>query len=306
MMKKNLFLSVLMACCVCLVLVSCEKAVFDEEQPKGEETCQLRVSVKAFDVIPFDITRAGAALTSYCTRLNFVVYQNGKKVKGVSQEIGDEDYGSVSMTLEPGAYQLLVLAHSAKENPTLTSPEKIQFTNKSGFTDTFYYYSDIEVETSGANSYELELERVTAMFRLITTDAVPANVSRMRFYYTGGSGALDATKGVGCINSIQTVFFDMTDDMHGKPLRLEAFTIPKDQTGKLKMTITAYDANDEVVCEREDEFADIPIERNKITEYTGAFFTKNDHQQGNQDVDNGNSFEVRGNTEWAGTLNRSF
>ena len=36
------------------------------------------------------------------------------------------------MALDPGTYQLLVLGHSANSNPTLTSAEKIQFTNDMG------------------------------------------------------------------------------------------------------------------------------------------------------------------------------
>jgi len=76
-------------------LTACEKVVLDEEntnpeqtqntnntsgktdQDKGKYNVVLRVS--NFNLVP--ITRDVVDLTTYCTRLNFVVYKDGEKVK---------------------------------------------------------------------------------------------------------------------------------------------------------------------------------------------------------------------------------
>lgn len=285
---------------------SCEKPVVDNGTEETGEQANLILSVKGFNVIPFDDTRSSAAVGDYCTRLNFVVYQDGKKLKAVNQEKGTSGFGQVAITLESGTYQVLVLAHSANGNPVLSDATKIQFSNDDGYTDTFYSYDDVTIET-GVLTKEVVLERVTSMFRLITTDNVPDNVKRMRFYYLGGSGALDATTGYGCVNSKQVTFFDITDDMHGKPLRLEAYTIPKARTGTLKITVSAYNANTDVVYER--ELTDVPIEQNKITEYTGNMFVKDnkgDDPGDNPGQDSQSSFTVRLNTDWGGTLKGNF
>ena len=132
-----------------VLLNACEKAVIEEDDDSGQTivtSANVVLSVKANTVSPFEsATRAVVNITDYCKTFNFVLYQNGKKVKSITQKAGDADYGLVSLMLEPGTYQLLVLAHSSKGNPSLADLEKIQFTNDDNFTDTFYYYGDLIV-----------------------------------------------------------------------------------------------------------------------------------------------------------------
>ena len=298
--------AVAMVVACCAMLVSCQKAVIDEEGGEGEPSVpNLLINVKGFAIIPFDATRASSDVANYCTRLNFVVYQNGKKVKAVNQQAGDEGFGTVALALAPGSYQVLVLGHSSNGNPSLATPEKVQFTNDIGFTDTFFYYQVMDIGDQ-QKSCDVVLERATSMFRLITTDKVPAAVEQLRFYYTGGSGALDATMGYGCVNSKQIVFFDVTPDMKGQPLRLEAYTIPRAQTGTLVMTVTAYGKDATVLYERN---LNVPIERNRITEFTGNFFSNGDEGKGDDQPgeDNGQqTCTVRLNAAWDGVQTIAF
>ena len=275
-------------------MTACEKVVLDEDTPPAEHNASpvsdddtgddtgaapaganLVVRVTGFSVIPYD-TRTATPIADYCTRLGVVVYREGKKVKAVTQRQGDSAYGQVAMELEAGTYQLLVLAHSSTGNPSLATPEKIQFTNDDGFSDTFYHYGDVVV-TDEQMVQDVTLERVTSMLRFTTEDPVPAEVKQVRLYFTGGSGTLDATTGYGCVNSQQSVFFDITPDMVGKPLTLETYTIPKAETASLKLFVTAYALDEKhggVKILTEREFPNVPIERNKITQYSGWFFSE--------------------------------
>lgn len=291
-----------------LLCVACEKPVLDvaKTSPDTDSPVNLELSVKGFNVIPFEGTRTEQMVSDYCKHLNFVVYQSGKKVKAVSQTSDESHFGQASFSLEPGTYQVLALAHSASKNPTLTNPEKIQFTNADGYSDTFFCYETVVVDEEKTTE-ELVLNRVTSMFRFITKDSVPANVERIRFYYTGGSGALNAVTGYGCVNSQQTVFFDITDEMRGHPLTLEAYTIPKADKGVLKVTVTAY--GQDVTIIKEKELEDVPIEVNKITEYTGYLFSEqngNDDNPHHADEDGPVSFSIRLLTEWDGVLKGTF
>ena len=70
-------------------------------------------------------------------------------------------------------------------------------------------------------------------------------------------------------------------------------------------------ANTDVVYER--ELTDVPIEQNKITEYSGSMFVKDDkgddpgdNPGDNPGQDSQQSFSVRLNTEWGGTLKGYF
>lgn len=298
------------------LLLACEKPVIQDSKSETGEAVSLRLSVGGFNVIPFDETRSSTDIARYCSKLNFVVYQDGKKVKGINQASSDDQFGQVAFSLEPGSYQVLVLAHSANGNPVLSDPAKIQFTNDDGFTDTFFSYDDI---TIGPNSTDKEvvLDRCTAMFRLITTDSVPDEVALIRFYYTGGSGALDATEGFGCVNSKQVTFFDVTDEMRGKPLRLEIYTIPKATHSTLKILVQAYSAASDILYER--QLSDVPIEMNRVTEYVGRLFVPADEQGEGEDEGKGNagegngakdgtpSFSVIGlNTEWGETMTGTY
>jgi hypothetical protein len=133
-------------------------------------------------------------------------------------------------------------------------------------TDTFYYYGDLVV-TDAKQSYDLTMTRAVAMFRLVLTDeSVPSNVAKLKFYYLGGSSTFSPKDGAGCVNSKQTEIRSVADNGV-----YEIFTMPHTEDDVLtKLTVTALDANDNVIKER--TFENIPITRNQVTRYTGSFF----------------------------------
>ena len=286
------------------VLTSCEKAIFDDDiSIKNDSKGNLILKVQVNDDLQMG-TRGDA---SYWGRISFVAYQDGKKVKSVTQTRGDDGYGEVAMQLTPGTYQVLVLAHSSNGNPTLSSAEKVPFTNAIGYTDTFYAYQDINV-TAESQQHAITLERVTAMLRFIINDAMPQDVKTMKFYYTGGSGALNAVTGLGCVASQQTVNVE-ADPAAGNPYIFELYTIPRETVASLNLTVTAYDGSGGVVTER--VIKDIAIERKKITELAGDFFTDenggNDHQgAGGDETPATTSFVISASTAWDGIISTSY
>lgn len=292
-----------------MALAACEKAIIDDDTAdSGKQKGNLILKVLVPDNVAMGTTRSDA---SYWGRISFVAYQDGKKVKSVTQTRDDAGYGEVAMQLATGVYQVLVLAHSSNGNPTLTTPEKIQFTNAMGFSDTFFAYQDITV-TAESQEHTITLERVTAMLRFIINDAMPQNVRSFKFYYTGGSGALNAKTGLGCVASQQTVNVEAGASAE-RPYTFELYTIPREASASLNLTVTAYDGSGAVVAER--VIKDIAIERNKITELSGDFFTNANagDNNGNDDPEPGNdnpnvvtSFTVTANTGWAGVINKSY
>ncbi len=278
----------MMAAC----LLSCEKPVLDEdvapvEQQQDEANVVLRVS--DFRQVPYT-TRALVDITGYSERLNFVLYQNGSKVKSVDQAKSDTNYGQVAFKLSPGTYQVLVIAHSCSSNPTLAHPESIQFTNSTGYSDTFYYYGDLEV-THEVKTHDITLQRASALLRFIVNDDLPVNVIRMHFLYTGGSGVLNAVTGYGGeINSRQERLYRV--DGLASPLTLPLYTFLQTDEGTLDVTVTAQNADNNTVMQR--KFTGIPVKRNMITEFSGSFF---EHE---------NSFSFKAETEWGGVIEQSY
>ena len=257
--------------CVCLLcLTACQKVTTEDiiGQEPVKDGIVVQFNVTKLEQIPFPTSMAVRAsdVKSLCGKVSLAVYQGGTKINQVNQQSGDADFGRFKLVLAPGTYQLVVIAHNGLKNPTMTDIGKITFEGK--VTDTFYHYSELSVEQTA--THDLELQRAVAMFRLVATDNVPSAVSRMLFYYTGGSSTFDAVHGVGSVNSRQSEYRDVTADMVGKPASFEVYTFPRADSNALKMTVTALGATDNTIALK--EFPEVGIQRNMITQYSGEFF----------------------------------
>ena len=274
-------------CGLLVMLASCESPVIDNDEDSEEPQGNLKVSIYQMGSTPFSaLTRA----TDNCTRINYAIYtSDGTRVKQINQQSGAADFGSAVFQLEPDTYQLVVVAHSCEKNPTMTDLTKVQFTNATGYTDTFLHYQSVEV-TEEQKNLTVRLDRITALCRFAFTDDFPAEVKKVRFYYTGGSGAFDATTGLGCVNSKQSLTFDVVDGQK----EFDLYTFLHDTEGTIQLQVTAYDDDDNVICER--TFS-VPMEQNKVTWFSGPFFTGG---KGSTDV------TIVINTDWAGEIHVTF
>ena len=257
-MKKLMFFI------LALLIVACEKPVIDDEDFVATKDANVILHFTQYEQEAF--TRSATDITNLCSRLNIAIFDaEGTKVKTVAQKEGDASYGTVTLSLAAGTYRLVVIAHNCDGSATITSTEKVTFPNNK-VTDTFYYYGDLVVGTE-KQSYDLTLTRAVAMFRLVLTDdEIPSTVAKLKFYYLGGSSTFSPKDGYGCVNSKQTEIRPVsTDGIY------EIYTLPHTEEDVLtKLTVTALDANDNILKER--VFENVPVTRNQITRYTGSFF----------------------------------
>lgn len=248
-----------------LLLVGCEKSIIDEDKTSSaQQDANVILHFTQYEQEAF--TRSATDITNLCSRLNIAIFDaEGTKVKTVAQKEGDASYGTVALSLAAGTYRLVVIAHSCDGSATITSTEKVTFPNNK-VTDTFFYYGTLVV-TDALQSYDLTLTRAVAMFRLVLTDeSIPNNVAKLKFYYLGGSSTFSPKAGYGCVNSKQTEIRPVsTDGIY------EIYTLPHTEEDVLtKLTVTALDANDNILKER--VFENVPVIRNQVTRYTGSFF----------------------------------
>ena len=202
-----------------------------------------------------------------CTRISLALFKDGVKVKSIHQDTKDTHFGQIDVRLPAGTYQVVAIAHSGNGSATITSPEEISFP-KNKMTDTFYYCQEVTV--GGNASYQLEMKRAVAMFRLVTTDAIPTAVKTMKFYYTGGSSTFNAMTGVGAKNSRQTEERTVTDAQHAASGQFDVYTFPHTPSDVLKITVSALNASGDVITEH--TFEEVPVKVNEITQYKGSFF----------------------------------
>ena len=293
---KKLLISIGMVCAIVAlcVLVACEKALMTEDaSTSGDKNGNLHVSVCQIEQTPFgNLTRGAEPVANVCTRLNFAIYdEGGMRVKQINQTSDKAGFGQCAFQLEEGTYQLVVVGHSANGNPTMTNPTKIQFTNATGFSDTFLCYGEVTIGEEQVE-YEVSLNRIVALCRFVITDDIPAEVKTMRFYYTGGSGAFDATTGLGCVASKQDVKFTVTAGQK----QFDLYTFLHDLSDNITLTVTALDASGNELYNRQ---FDVPMQQNHITWLSGAFF----NGSGSSSTTIGG---VTVNTDWAGETHLTF
>lgn len=253
-----------------LAIMSCEKPVFPQsEKSGGDANGNVVVRVFRIEQQSFDTSKTRTDGTANFNRLNFAIYDEaGKRVKQVNQTISDDGFGATAFALEPGVYDVVVVAHSSKGNPTMTDPTKIRFDNSDGFTDTFLYHTTVEVGDAPL-TVQADLKRIVSLCRVELTDAIPTGVDQMRFQYKGGSGAFNAATGLGSVNSTQTEFFPVET---GKASSVyDLYTFLHSDEGTIHLQATAYDEQQNIVCERE---FDVPMKRRLITKLSGPFFSE--------------------------------
>ena len=283
-MKKIIFIA------LALLLAACEKAIMDEDKTSSaQQDANVILHFTQYEQEAF--TRSATDITNLCSRLNIAIFDaEGTKVKTVAQKEGDASYGTVALSLAAGTYRLVVIAHSCDGSATITSTEKVTFPNNK-VTDTFYYYGDLVV-TAEKQSYDLTLTRAVAMFRLVLTDdEIPSTVAKLKFYYLGGSSTFSPKDGYGCVNSKQTEIRPVPADFVSGTA-FEIYTLPHTEEDVLtKLTVTALDANDNILKER--TFENIPIIRNQVTRYTGSFFGS-----GGGNSTNDGTFRLTADPDW--------
>ena len=145
--------------------------------------------------------------------------------------------------------------------------DKVKF--EGGLTDTFLYHESLHVNSNMETS--ITLERCVAKVEFHVDDPIPEKITHLRFTYTGGSSTLDATQGVGCVNSHQTEVRTIENAAHQAASSFSIYTFPKAQEGKLKVTMTALGANETILAEH--TFTALKIVKNGINHVRGLTFS---------------------------------
>lgn len=287
------FMKVILALMVVVTMMSCEKPLIESGESKvdnSKEASNLTVSIYQIEHTPF-ASFSRTAISDASTRVNFAIYDaDGTRVKQTNQQLGDADFGTASFQLAKGTYQVVVVAHSASSNPTMTDPTKIQFTNSTGYTDTFLSNQMVTIGDVHQN-LSVSLNRIVSMCRFVITDNYPQEVATMRFQYKGGSGAFNAATGLGSVNSTQKLEVSAATGQK----QFDLYTFLHSTEGTIHLTVTAHDASDNVINEQE---FDVLMKQNEITWLSGPYFSDSNTQTMSMTLDV--------NTEWAGETHLTY
>ena len=284
-MKKITFILL----CV-FALCSCEKPILDDDTSgKGNVTLRFNPYVVSPDTISTE------SVSTYVSKLNLQLFKSGTEEKVFdkikTQTLNDDNFGTFNFSVSAGDYDVLCVGHSSYNSATLNR-NKVSFTAHKGkkITDTFWVMQKITVTDEGG-TYDMDMERATAMFRLVLTDDIPEYVNKFKFEYSGCSADFNPWTGIGITNSSQSEIRYIDTD------KLEIYTFPKGE-GKLTVKVSALDATD--VTRATKTFNDVPVQSQYITTYEGKFFD-------GEDVNvSGNVFNVTINGTWLGENKYTF
>ena len=281
----------MMTLAVLTALTACEKGIVDDGMKQKSTNGNVTLTFSPYQTV----TRASSA-DGLFTKVNYMLFDKATGDRAFAtvrtQTAEDDNFGTVSLQLAEGEYDVLMVGHSSAKSASLAK-DKVSFTASNGrkITDTFWQMIPITVGDEPVEQ-EIVLDRATAMFRLVITDETPASVTHFKFEYKGGSADFNPNTGNGITNSSQSELRDLNEDN-----TYEIYTFPKDNG---KLTITVYALNDEEGIVRQMKFEDVPVKARTITCYTGQFFS------GASDVISGGTFTITVNGDWEETNNYVF
>jgi hypothetical protein len=250
-----------------IIFFSCEHPTIPESLETGDDN--LFVHVARVEHVPFPAFTTRASVSQAFSRLSIAIYDSdGTRVDFSNKSKDDKGFGSASFHVPEGKYQVVVIGHSAKQNPTTTNASKIQFTKATGYSDTFLHSEFVEVADTPV-VVSADVERIVSMCRVVLTDTIPENVTKLHFEYTGGSSYFDASTGLAVASKVvQQVDFDVEAGRDSTAYDLYTF-LPDDE-GSIHLKAIAKDDEDNTVSQRE---FDVPLKRRQITKLSGPFFT---------------------------------
>ncbi len=264
-MKQIKTLLLIFAAFLC---AACEKYVAEEGTQSESKVIDGNLVVKAECVV----TRAGETeenqeslpLKDRFTRMTMVLYQDDVRVDYVNQENSDPGFGTMSVDLDPGTYQLVVLAHSGQRTPTTTNCHKISFS--APLTDVFSYYGDVVIGKE-ASKITVQLTRAVAKIQLNITDEIPEGVSFFNYIYKGASVSFDPATQIGVVSSTRrNVEIEKAEGV--KTFELYTFVSSDNQT--VDWDFAGYSELNEVIGSK--KFSDIPVSLRKVTKIDSPVF----------------------------------
>lgn len=251
-----------------LLFASCEKYVAEEDSQSASKVVDGNLVVKAECVVTKaagdDDEQVSLPLNERFTRMSMVLYQNDVRVDYVNQTNTDKDFGTMSVDLEPGTYQLVVLAHSGQRSPTTTNCHKISFS--APLTDVFSYYGDVVVGKE-ASKITVQLTRAVAKIQLNITDEIPADVSFFNFIYKGASVSFDPATKIGLASSTRrNVEIEKVDGV--KTFEFYTFVTGDDQL--VDLDVAGYSEAKDILGAK--KFPGISVELRKVTKIDSPVF----------------------------------
>lgn len=207
-------------------------------------------------------TRATAA-DANVTDLWLLDYMDGELKQTIHQQNTDAGFGSAQMAVEYGTHALRVIA-SAGTDGELT--DSILTWAKPG--DTFFSADTFTIAPQGDKDISIQVKRVATRLRITINDELPAELAKLgitaRWYY-----GLNAKSGEACADRTEERIVNVPAQHTGQ---LSAGFYSLCPTGGYITDATIKALRADGTTLRAIELHDVPMQRNRMTAYSGTMF----------------------------------
>lgn len=213
-------------------------------------------------------TRAAVSISGIVDHLDVWIYESGNEVVAIHRNNAEhgQDFTTVSATLDKTkTYTLYAVAH--KSAPATLADGIISWPDDHVTHSMYYSQTFTPAETT---SLTCEMQRIVAQFHFETTDAVPDDVTQLRFTLAAVHDRWSITSGAAHEVNMTVTPATIANKADGTA-NVYLYAIATDAQTLHNVTVEALTATGDVTQQR--TFQDVPLRNGYKTTYQGTYFT---------------------------------
>ena len=181
-----------------------------------------------------------------------------------------EGFDAVSLSLDYGEHTICFVASRGSE-PTVSAPT----ISRSKPSDTFWASRSITIVPSTSASQTVSLQRVATRLRLTVTDEIPATLAQICIIPSHWYYGIDYLTGEATDDRQTERTINVPASYIGTTGQLYAnfYSLSPSSAWQTDITMKAKDGDGGVMSQI--GIADVPLERNRVTNYSGPLFNAN-------------------------------
>ena len=226
-----------------------------------------------FEMTPFG-TRSLEADGKAMTDLWMLDYPSGQSTPSIQlhQTSSDEDFGTPTLNLSVGSHHIYFIASRGSGAKLSTENRTITFTR---VLDTFYKDYEISVTATSNGSRSVTLDRIVTKLTTVISDAIPEGAATFNLTPEAWHYGIDYTTGLPIsATASQTITINIPSSEIGVTNEhLSIFGFSTEDEWTTNVTLNCKKADGTILGSV--VLANVPLKRNRITEYTGPLFSSN-------------------------------
>lgn len=233
----------------------------------------ITFACQGFEMTPFG-TRSLEADGKAMTDLWVLDYPSGQSTPSIQlhQTSSDEDFGTPTLNLSVGSHHVYFIASRGSGATLSTTDHTLTFTR---VFDTFYKDYTIDVTATSNGSRSVTLERIVTKLTTVITDAIPEGAATFNLTPEAWHYGIDYTTGLPISTTAsRTITINIPSSEIGVTNEhLSIFGFSTEDEWTTNVTLNCKKADGAILGSA--VLSNVPLKRNRITEYTGPLFSSN-------------------------------